>query len=928
MASHLTSQYIESLTVNTIFTRGDNNTNIPAFRVLTTDGMGGTMWTTLSSLQYGAGYHTIITSGARYTADSATNASFSLLDGPNVGLINDPTASNTSYLYAKAFGQFDISGGNSITCFDSNTNQVNSNVLFVGTGGINIKADPQTNTMYIDGRELPFVSTLPYSFNQMVVYSNAPVNTIAGSTVNKSIIMQAQGPSTILSFLGEDMIVIDTNYEKNQIKFKLSTLTLVALSTIIGDAAFLKNYAVNSFQLSTMSTSYGTILSYNDFQKTVCTMSTTIYNKINANSTIIGDLNVYSRGISSVWRQYQLNRYFTGLTAGSNLVSTSATYGSEIDALNQRVFNEANYLTASTVRTPYFWTSTVVRQLYAHPEAIASPTPSVSPLNMTFYNTYSSFYNVFNDTQQFGSPISPTIYATSLDMTSGSALFSTVSTVSKTIFSTMFAVQGSFVFLPNQDPHPFSVSWSGNLSLNINGTEYASNPIPYPRMDAFVTSNTITGSIPSQPVCIVNFSYSKIKATDFLRFSNLTDYIAGAVEYYNVAPIYQAYGYNTNEAPIYSQTINSFPVAISSLSNLVNSPFVQLSTYVMIASTFYTSGNNTTFPVAANGYTSLTFYESTTTNSMPAYNLNLSNSRTRNFPITSFSASNAFGYNFNSLIPNSPYTLEIVYGRQYNSELFYISTLYNQNFQYTYDPTFYISSGLYTTYTSSIQTDIRSLTVSTINGVAYKDLEFRDGSTISTIYWNLWSLTSSISGSIQNYSSSLIQYGVSVESTISTVYIGLYELLGSLSSSIDNFSSSLIQYGTSADSTISTTYKSLDSITSTLIGDIDYFSTSLVDVPSSNKYSDEIRVSTLYTSTITLSGLKQPFIQYGTRAISLAPVSLPVSYTNNTYAIQLTYSNTSQRTRLLYASTVTSNQFYVNGDTGANFYWTTFGQLF
>ena len=923
MASHLTSQYIESLTVNTIFTRGDNNTNIPAFRVLTTDGMGGTMWTTLSSLQYGAGYHTIITSGARYTADSATNASFSLLDGPNVGLINDPTASNTSYLYAKAFGQFDISGGNSITCFDPNTNQVNSNVLFVGTGGINIKADPQTNTMFIDGRELPFVSTLPYSFNQMVVYSNAPVNTIAGSTVNKSIIMQAQGPSTILSFLGEDMIVIDTNYEKNQIKFKLSTLTLVALSTIIGDAAFLKKYAVNSFELSTMSTSYGPILSYGDFQKTVCTISTTVYNKINANSTILGDVNLYSRGISSVWRQFLLNRYFTELTAGSNLVSTSAVYGSEIDALNQRVFSEANNLIVSTVRSPYFWTSTVVNLVNAAPQAIATPTPSIKPLNMTFYNTYSSFYNVFNDTQQFGSPISPPIYATSLDITSGSAIFSTVSTASRTIFSTMFAVQGSFAFLPNENPHPFSVSWSGNLSFNINGTEYASNPIPYPRMNAFVTSNTLTGSIQSQPICVVNFSYSKIKATDFLRFSNLTDYIAGGIEYYNVAPIYQAYGYNTNEPPIYSQTINSYPIAISSLSNLVNSPFVQLSSYVMIASTFYTKGNNTTFPIAANGYTSLTFNESTTTNSIPAYSLNLSNGRTRNFPITPFSASNAFGYDFNSIIPSSPYTLEIVYGRQYNSELLYISTLYSQNLQYSYNPLFYISSALYTR-----NTDIQFLTVSTINGVPYNDLQFRDVSTISTIYWNLWSLTSSISGSIQNYSSSLIQYGVSVESTISTVYIGLYELLGSLSSSIDNFSSSLIQYGTSADSTISTTYKSLDSITSTLIGDIDYFSTSLIDVPSSNKYSDEIRASTIYTSSITLSGLKQPFIQYGTRAVSLTPVSLPVAYNNSNYAIQLSYSNTSQRTRILFASTVTSNQFYVNGDSGANFYWTTFGQLF
>jgi len=259
MASYQTSQYVDKLTVNTIFTKGDSNTNIPAYRVLTTDGVGGTMWMTLSSFQFGAGFHTILTTTGTYNADSATNASFSLLDGPNAGLLNDPTASNTAYLYAKAFGQFDISGGNSLICFDPVTNTVNSNVLFVGTGGINIKGDPQTNTMFIDGRELPFVSTLPYSFNQMVVYSNAPTNTIAGSTVNKSIIIQAQGPSSILSFLGEDMVVIDTNYEKNQIKFKLSSLTLSVLSTMTGNTNFLLDTYVNKTQLSTLSTTYGNL---------------------------------------------------------------------------------------------------------------------------------------------------------------------------------------------------------------------------------------------------------------------------------------------------------------------------------------------------------------------------------------------------------------------------------------------------------------------------------------------------------------------------------------------------------------------------------------------------------------------------------------------------------------------------------------------
>ncbi|NDB85982.1 MAG: hypothetical protein EB127_25270, partial [Alphaproteobacteria bacterium] len=509
---------------------------------------------------------------------------------------------------------------------------------------------------------------------------------------------------------GEDMVVIDTNYEKNQIKFKLSSLTLSLLSTMIGNTNFLLDTYVNKTQLSTLSTTYGQLISFQTLQAAICTMSTTLDNKIAYNSTIVGDVSVYSKGISSVWREFQLNQYLTSINAASNLVSTAGVLQSELDVLNQRVFTEGQDLIGSTLRTPYFWTSTIATQVYASPQPIYTPTPSIKPLNVSFYQTYSSFYNVFNDRQPFGSPIQPTTYPTSIDITSGTTTISTVSSITGIKFSTLYAIQGTFAFLPNEDPHPFSITWSGNLSFNINGTEYASNPIPYPRMNAYLTNNTVTGLIHSQPVCIVNFSYSKINPTDFLTFSNLTDYVAGCIEYYNVAPIYNAYGYNTNEGVIYSQTIPSFPVGFSTMSNLIASPYLQLSSYVMIASTFYTNGCNTTFPVATSGYTSLTFYESTTRISKTAYNLNLSNGPTSNFPLRPFSASNTFGYDFTTPIPDSPYTFEIVYGRQRDPEIFLISTLYSQNFQYSYNPIFYMSSALITQYTSSVNTDIKNLT--------------------------------------------------------------------------------------------------------------------------------------------------------------------------------------------------------------------------
>jgi hypothetical protein len=296
MASYNTSQYIDTLTVNTIFTKGSNNTNIPAFRVLTTDGNGGTIWMSLSSLQYGAAYHTIKTSVGTYTADQATNATFSLLDGPNAGLINDPTASNTTYLYAKAFGKFDISGGNSIHSYDSVTNTVNSNIIFVGTGGISIKGDPQTNTMFFDGRELPFVSTIPYSFNKAVVYSNVPQNTLIAST-NKSLILQAQSASSILGFVGEGLVVIDTKYASNRIHIKLSTLTMSNVSTLLTQNIITFSTFVNKLELSTV---YSEFLGSGRPISGESTLSTTYTGIKNVENSISANITRFSTSIANI----------------------------------------------------------------------------------------------------------------------------------------------------------------------------------------------------------------------------------------------------------------------------------------------------------------------------------------------------------------------------------------------------------------------------------------------------------------------------------------------------------------------------------------------------------------------------------------------------------------------------------------------------
>jgi hypothetical protein len=923
MASFNRSEYIDSLTVNNIFTRSiNNNSNIPAYRVLTTDGAGGTMWMTfssISSLQYGAGFHTIKTSLETYTADNAANATFSLLDGPNAGLINDPTALNTARLYAKAFGQFDISGGNSIVAFDPVTHQVNSNVLFVGTGGINIKGDPQTNTMYFDGRELPFISTMPYSFNQLQVFSNAPLNTIYASTLNKSLLMQAQGPSSIISFVGEDIIVIDTNYENNQIKFKLSTLTLPLISSIIGNVNTVVSTYVTRTNLSTLSTSYQQILSFQGFQTILSTATKAIDTNISTVSTTYGNLDRFSRGISTVWRQFQLETFYTGTSTSANLLSTSAGLQNDINILSNFIYPGFNTIIASTIQTPFFAVSTQVLLASIGTSTINTPMNSVQPLNITYYPIYNSFYNVFNNNQAFGNPVSPPVYTTNFDITSGTTTISTMSTPSGILFSSMYALKGAFIFYPNDEPHEIQVKWSGNLSMNISPYDtdanlpsynIGSSNAAYPRQSDF-SNDTIVSTYTGANIYIVNFTYSKINPQDYLTLTNFTDYTSGnVIESYSLAPIYQAYGYNTRDAPLYSQSLSSFPLVFSSFSNPSISPYIELSSYMMVASTFYMSGCNTTFPISSYGYTSITFLESTTQIQKSGFSQDLSQGVRSNVG-SNFSASNAFNYGFANPIPDSPYTLQLVFGRQQNSETLNISSIFKEVKNYTVNPLVYASSVLYTDIISSSKAQfselssskgtITSLFVSTINNLQLYQL---DSSTISTIYTNIILLTSTVSTNINMYSTSLIY--TNSDSTISTMNAGLEELLSSISSSLDYYSSSLIQYGTSSDSTISTLYTNILDLTSNMVEDTNIFSTSLVEIATT---------STISTIVSNLGILSTSLISYtsGSNASSLSTTITNVNNTSTSLFNYINNSNASTISTLAYK--VSSISFEVRTST-------------
>ena len=184
--------------------------------------------------------------------------------------------------------------------------------------------------------------------------------------------------------------------------------------------------------------------------------------------------------------------------------------------------------------------------------------------------------------------------------------------------------------------------------------------------------------------------------------------------------------------------------------------------------------------------------------------------------------------------------------------------------------------------------------------------------------------------------------GLSSMSSVVGQFVGLNTIL---SSSITTFNSPFSTFIYSAISSFST---SLGPVISPLEvnSTISSFSTSLGPVISplevnstissfstllGTNIQNKLYTSSLNTSTINLSGVRQPFIQYGTSQLinGSTIVTLNPAYSTNTFSIQLTYLRGSSAPSLpLSFSTMTASNFKVIGDSAATVHWTTYGNLF
>ncbi len=249
MASSRKTYDTDIITLRTVFAKNVLNSNIPALRVLTADGAGGTYWAIPSSLGGYPAFNEIITSAATYTADLSYNR-FRLLAGEGIGMTNGSAGSNATTLYGKAFSQVDVSGDNSFYAFKNNL--LTPTIQVAATGAIQVRSDPATNTLFIDGPvSNPYiVSTGQYGFYQLKVTPQASTITSSVTTWGGDFIT-ANSPSSIVRLLGNNDIQLSTNVTTNSVFFTISTFTsqgYLGISTVA--------YTAYPSTLSTVSSLY------------------------------------------------------------------------------------------------------------------------------------------------------------------------------------------------------------------------------------------------------------------------------------------------------------------------------------------------------------------------------------------------------------------------------------------------------------------------------------------------------------------------------------------------------------------------------------------------------------------------------------------------------------------------------------------------
>ena len=329
------------ITLRTVNIRGSSNSLIPGGKVLTSDGLGGTVWVNPSTATGLSAFQQIITDAGTYTANSISTT-FSLNSGQGIGMTQGAPGSNQTYIYAKAFSEVDISGNNTLYAYSNAT--LTPAIKFAGTGGIGIRSDCTTNTVFFDSIAADRSTISLLAFSKAFVLSNtSTVSAGISSLENKGTYLNAASPSSVIKYIGLGDIILTVDSMQNAIYFGMnqSTNAVSTLTSLVNE-----NYSTIS-SIYTPKTDFSTAIiqiSTNNFAYTSTSVSTSI--GLTSNLSII----VYNLPFGDYTLLQQTNNLTAMTQAGLSSLSTTMTYPTALFSTSLSLQNQISSLSqVSTV---------------------------------------------------------------------------------------------------------------------------------------------------------------------------------------------------------------------------------------------------------------------------------------------------------------------------------------------------------------------------------------------------------------------------------------------------------------------------------------------------------------------------------------------------------------------------------------------------
>ena len=345
MAGNQKSLDIDTISVRNIFVKGTNNSILTANYSLLTDGKGGTQWVDIAAISTGLTFRTFTTTVSTFTSGPG-NTQFSILDGSNAGLKVSGSGNSVS-LYAKAFGQIDISGQNSIYSFDTVTGTINSNVEIVGSGTIDITTDTNANKIqfYSPDTGLSSISTMVSNFvhlngslSNTISSFNSPFSTFIYNAI--SSFSTALGQAVRYNEMQSSISSFSTSLGQ-AVRYNEMQSSISSFSTSLGQAV---RYNEMQSSISSFSTSLGQAVRYNEMRSSISSFSTSLGQAVRFNE-MQSSISSFSTSLGQAVRynemQSSISSFSTSLGQAIRFNEMQSSISSFSTSLGQAIrFNE------------------------------------------------------------------------------------------------------------------------------------------------------------------------------------------------------------------------------------------------------------------------------------------------------------------------------------------------------------------------------------------------------------------------------------------------------------------------------------------------------------------------------------------------------------------------------------------------------------